>query len=126
MPVTCSDYCERGGGGSVFRTSEPSSKSVKGVKLSRYVLKHPHLTSRTGLLRTLNALLSRQLPDQNTRKIVACFTAGNNKTLFICKGTKHLLGTFCAAEKRLTIIIICTHKQDVCTTLNVIGLMELE
>lgn len=38
-------------------------------------------------------------PDQNTGKIVAYFTAGNNKMLFIHKGTKNLLETSFTAEK---------------------------
>lgn len=41
-------------------------------------------------------------PDQNTGKIVAYFTAGNNKMLFIHKGTKNLLETSFIAEKTLT------------------------
>lgn len=41
-------------------------------------------------------------PDQNTGKIVAYFTAGNNKMLFIHKGTKNLLETSFTAEKTLT------------------------
>lgn len=79
MPVTCSDYCERHSSrekeerGSVFSTSEPSFKSRRGEKSSLPVSKHPHLTSQPGLHRTLNALLSRQLPGPKHRKNCCLF-----------------------------------------------------
>lgn len=67
------------------------------IKSSRF--KTPTLDISAGSPQNTERLV---VPDQNTGKIVAYFTAGNNKMLFIHKGTKNLLETSFTAEKTLT------------------------
>lgn len=64
------------------------------IKSSRF--KTPTLDISAGSPQNTERLV---VPDQNTGKIVAYFTAGNNKMLFIHKGTKNLLETSFTAEK---------------------------
>lgn len=108
MPVTCSDYCERHSsrekeerGSVLVHQNLPSNPGGERNQVFPFQNTHTWHLSRVST-EHWTPCCPVSSPDQNTGKIVAYFTAGNNKMLFIHKGTKNLLETSFTAEKTLT------------------------